>query len=173
MVIFAEYAGSNAAFDEEDPEEPITEYSLEVTTSDEPLATHPRYESLSAEDKAEAVEFALNPPLEDDGETLKEIDKTDWSTEKEELYDKMRSGVEAYRDPKVIWGARWVSDALPSNLNKTGEIDNPSGDPPAVGSDRNWMYLGARTRIRGLVYEIEESWELSGRGGWDPDLYSD
>jgi|13_taG_2_1085334.scaffolds.fasta_scaffold02170_2 hypothetical protein len=170
MKIVARYAGALGLYDEDSPEN-IPEYNLEVTTSDEPLATHPKYEDLDADERAEAVELATNPPMEDDKETLKEIDTSDWADNKIELYEKMRSGVEAFRDPKVVWSKRWVSESLPANLNKTGEIDSPGGSPPAVAANRNWLYLGARTRIRGLVYEIEESWELSGRGGWDDDLY--
>lgn len=172
MEIVAIYAGLNATFGE-GAVVPAPEYWLDVTTSDEPLATHPRYASLDAQDAAEAVELAINPPKDDAGESLVEVDTTGWDAMKLELYDKTRTGIEAFRDPKVIWGKRWVSEALPSNLNATGEIDTPDGGPPSLGGDRNWMYLGARTRIRGKVYEIEESWEASGRGGWDSDLYSE
>lgn len=172
MKIVARYAGALGLYGDEDvAAENIPEYNLEVTTSDEPLATHPKYDELDVQDRAEAVELATNPPMEDDKETLKEIDTSDWAENKIELYEKIRSGVEAFRDPKVVWTKRWVSQELPSNLNNTGEIDSPGGSEPAVAADRNWLYLGARTRIRGKVYEIEESWELSGRGGWDDDLY--
>tara|TARA_R110001599_G_C12090141_1_gene645941 strand:+ start:90 stop:830 length:741 start_codon:yes stop_codon:yes gene_type:complete len=171
MKIVAKYAGKLGASDEEGEGENVPEYNLEVTTSDEPLATHPKYDALDSYDRAEAVELATNPPMEDDGESLKEIDTSEWSENKQELYGKIRIGIEAFRDPKVVWSKRWVSESLPANLNKTGEIDEPGGSEPGVAADRNWLYLGARTRIRGKVYEIEESWELSGRGGWDEDLY--
>lgn len=174
IKIVAKYAGALGLQDDEGPAaENVPEYNLEVTTSDEPLATHPKYAELDSQDRAEAVELATNPPMEDDKETLKEIDTSDWADNKIELYEKIRSGVEAFRDPKVVWSKRWVSEELPANLNKTGEIDEPGGPEPDVAANRNWLYLGARTRIRGKVYEIEESWELSGRGGWDDDLYGE
>lgn len=166
------YAG--AAYVGEDNEEEANppEYTLEVSVSEEPLETHPRYvDALTEEDIREAVELAKNPPREDDG-TLSTVSQTGWAALKSELYDYLLQGFENYRDPKATWTKRWVSDARPTDLNEVGKIQTPDGSPPAVASGRNWINAGLRSTERGVVFENEQVWELSGRGGWDTNIYT-
>ena len=70
------------------------------------------------------------------------------------------------------WTKRWVSTSRPADLNKVGKIDNPSGDPPAVAEGRNWMNMGLNSTEKSAVFDNEESWELSGRGGYLEELYA-
>lgn len=153
--------------------EPEDEYFLEVSTSEEPISTHHRYDALSAQDILEAVELASNPPRSEDGKKILEPDTSGWGAEKLELYGDTKKGIEAYREPRVTWTKRWISKASPTGLNDIGKIDTPEGDPPEAAAGRNWMNIGLRSRIRGKVYENEVSWELSGRGGWLARYYED
>lgn len=152
---------------------PVPQYSLRVSLSEEPLTTHPRYSTLSKDDIIEAYTLATDPPRSEDGKSVLEISTTGWPALKIELYEKLQNGVEAYRDPKVSWVKKWVDDELPTNLNTIGEIGTPPGSPPAVAADRNWLFAGLQSDERGGVYELEETWELSGKGGWDENLYLD
>ncbi len=173
VIVSAMYAG--ASFEDEEEGEPTAEYSLDVTTSEEPIETHPRYssdEGLSPEDISEAVELARNPPKTDDGKEVAEVDTGEWEELKVELYDVVRSGLESYREPRVTWTMRWVSDERPDDLNTIGEIDDPAGNPPEAGKGRNWLNAGIRSTERGGVFDNERVWDLSGRGGWDERFYS-
>ena len=146
------------------------EFSLDITLSDEPLVVHERYDALSEKQKSEAVEMALNPPRGADETTLRSINTQNWPTLQKQLYENYRKGFEQFRDVKAIFSKRYVSNLRPADLNKVGEIDNPP-EAPAVRAGRDWLSLGLRYTQIGQTYSIEESWELSGRGGWDEDHY--
>lgn len=162
--ITAVYAG--ASFGGGGGGEPEDEYFLEVSTSEEPISTHYRYDALSGQDVLEAVELATNPPRSEDGKKVLEPDTSGWNPLKLELYEDTKKGIEAYREPRVTWTKRWISKSKPTGLNDIGKIDDPEGDVPEAAAGRNWMNIGLRSRIRGKVFENEVSWELSGRGGW-------
>jgi len=171
VVLVVTYAGFQPGEDSEDG--PVPEFTLSLSTSEEPVQTHPRYDELSDQDIVEATELARNPPRSENGKEVEEVDTGDWPALKIELYEDIQSGLESYREPRVTWTKRWVSDSLPNDLNRIGEIDTPEGSPPPVAGDRDWMNTGLTSRERGGVYENELSWELSGRGGWNERYYSD
>lgn len=164
VVLTADYAGASFGF--EGGGEPEDEYYLEVSTSEEPISTHERYDSLAAQDVIEAVELGRNPPRSPDGKKILEPDTTGWGALQLELYEDTKKGIEAYREPRVTWTRRWISSSLPTGLNAIATIEDPEGPVPSAGDGRNWMNIGIRSRQRGNVYENEKSWEMSGRGGW-------
>ena len=170
--INAGYAGASFGFD--GSSEPEEEYNLSISTSEEPISTHFRYtDGLTAQEIAEAVELATNPPRSESGKTVKEADTTQFGPLQKELYDDTQKGIEAYREPRVTWSKRWISKELPTDLNNIGKkINKPDGEPPPVANDRDWLNVGIRSRVRGKVYENEVTWELSGRGGWLKRYYS-
>ena len=169
--ISAGYARASFGFD--GAEEPEEEYSLDISTSEEPISTHDRYDGLAEQDILEAVELATNPPRSEDGKKIKQPDTTGWAALKLELYNDTKKGIESYREPRVTWSKRWVSKEQPTDLNDIGKKTNtPEGTPPPVADDRNWLNVGIRSRVRGKVYENEMTWELSGRGGWLARYYS-
>jgi hypothetical protein len=153
---------------------PEPEYVLAIAVSDEPIGSHPRYvDDLTAEQIAEAVELARNPPRSKDGKTVEEVDTDGWPALQVELYEDIQRGIESYRDPKVTWTARTIETAIPENLNEVGDISVPDGDVPAVAASRNWLFTGMTSRERGDVFEIDKTWELSGRGGWLERYYGE
>lgn len=169
--ITAGYAGASFGFD--GSEEPEEEYNLDISTSEEPISTHHRYNALDEQDILEAVELATNPPRGEDGKTVKQPNTTGWAVEKLELYNDTKKGIEAYREPRVTWSKRWISKEKPTGLNDIGKsVPNPEGDPPQAAAGRDWLNIGIRSRERGKVYENEITWELSGRGGWLSRYYS-
>ena len=172
VKVMVHYAGFQASRDDEGVSAEA-EFTLTLSTSEEPIETHPRYDDLSDFDVREATELARNPPKSRDGKKVLEP-KTDESDPlKLELYNDLRKGLESYREPRVTWTKRWVSDQRPEDLNRIGEIDTPEGDPPAVAQGRDWLNAGLTSLERGDVFENELSWELSGRGGWDERYYGD
>ena len=167
----ASYAGVlNFTTDDGDADEGAT-YSLDITLSEEPLETHPRYADLAADEVQVAVSLARNPSMDENNQPV-QPDTSEWPELQLELYDFVRTGFESYRDGKVTWTRNWVSDERPSNLNEVGDIYEPRGNPPAVAAGRNWLFVGLRSLERGGVFENSEVGELSGRGGWNEVIYS-
>ena len=59
-------------------------------------------------------------------------------------------------------------------FDSIGKISGPSYDLisiPLVAS-RNWLKLSPKITSRGGVFEVSESWMLSGAGGWNSKIYA-
>jgi len=92
-----------------------------------------------------------------------------------------KAGIEAYLDPVVTYRESYVSYVLPS-ASGFGKIVSDVPGPGFRGSlgRRNWLYVGYTYRRRGdpggatnrVVYEIAKEWKLSGRNGWDTQIYA-
>ena len=173
VVMDGDYVGAvDLNNGEDNPLDAAPEYSLDLSLAEEPLEQAPYFvDALSAEDIQEVVRLVKNPKLDEDN-VPQEADTTGWSTQKTGLYDRLRKGQEAFRDPRVTWTSKEFFKNLPS-LNAIGEIDAPSGPVPAVAAGRNWLLAGHRARMKagGQFWEVERTWDLSGRGGWDSDIY--
>jgi hypothetical protein len=52
-----------------------------------------------------------------------------------------------------------------------GKIDNPEGPAPNYAG-RNWLFGGLSYVRQGGIFEITKVWLLSGRGGWNAEIYS-
>lgn len=164
--IDAHYAGAQFESGAGAPEPTKT---LSRTLTEQPLATHPMFDSLGEEEKQEAVYLALNPALDDEGK-VKLPDTSGWDPLKLDLFNRYRKGQTSYLDPKVTYSREYVSQNEPDDLNAVGETDTPPG-APSVASGRDWLFMGSEMVQRGDVYEIVDTWELSSRDGWDSDIY--
>ena len=165
--------GGGGGNDADDPD--AFEQGLRISTSEQPLATNLKYKDLTPQEKQDAVMAATQPAKNKSGE-VKPVDTSDWSDDKKDLYDRMRKGLVAYLEPGVEFFQRYVSKKMPSRLNDIGKISDPKG-APAVGDRRNWLLVGynitERSTGKNSTYDIEKVWVLSGRGGWDEDIYRD
>jgi hypothetical protein len=144
--------------------EPAAIYELESCATQEPIETHPRYNIVS-DDERRKIEEALKSRKAPVG----------LGTRAAELYGKKLKGVTSYLSPSVTWTqtiTRGASQLSGENLNKVGDIDAPSGPAPAIASGRNWLRGATTQTIRGSAVQIRHSWRLSGRAGWDPQLYA-
>jgi len=163
MAITYRYIGQvGEGEDEEDPVLPKS--GLRISVSDEPLLSHIRYEDLD-----EAEKLALAKIISGNTDSALEDEVT--SLRGREALAKIRKGTTAYRDPKVEYTRSWTSNRPLGNLNAVGHIDVPP-EAPSVADDRDWLYSGAEQDHQGATYSVTQIWELSGRGGHDPDLYS-
>ncbi len=87
-------------------------------------------------------------------------------------------GVTHFLSLGLIWSRTSIVKIIPSGiLNRVGCIDDPQGSavsqPPNVSWPRNWLYLAPQSRERGNVIQLTERWMLSGRKGWNGDIYTE
>lgn len=61
--------------------------------------------------------------------------------------------------------------ASESHVGKLFTTDSLPGRPPNVGEGRNWLGAPSKSARRGPVFEIIESYWLSGEGGWPEPIY--
>lgn len=187
MEIRGGYVGSQlSGGGSNDPDNP-TEYStgLRLSTGEEHVSTNPYFEYLEPRDKHEAVKLATQPPKNLVADTLKELAKDGWGDppagapagkdgSKLELYNYVRNGTTHYYRYGVEYYQRYTSTSMPSDLNDIGKVYDSPPDAPNVTGGRNWLLVGYNVTETGVdVYEIEKTWLLSERDGWDENLYSD
>lgn len=164
---------------EEDPgPDEVKRYSMQITLSEEPLLTHPRYADVP-EDELTALTQIIA------GQVYKtEEGKERWSADVVtvrglEALEKIDKGVVAYLDPKLIWRESyridWKDLDEEVEVAAVGNIDAAvPGDPP-TGGDRNYLYIGAQADQdeSGEFGDLVNQWQLSGRDGFDEDLYNE
>lgn len=171
------YAATVGAGEEEEGEEAGKRYSMQISLAEEPVLTHPRYEDLPDVERVALVQILAGQRFKT--EEGKELWRSDVTTELGlELLAKIEDGIEAYLEPKLIWQERqrvdwdaWEDEAV---IADAGNIeDEVPGDPP-TGGNRNYLYMGARLEQdeSGEFADLVREWELSGRNGWDEELYN-
>lgn len=158
-------------------------YELGITSSEEPIETHPKYQKPEDVPTAEKeiignVKLGMLKRETPTGYTFKDIHDgkiyTISSVLGKELVDFILAGVQSYFRARQTWRERYQTNSLPeaSQLNAVGKITNqPKGSPP-LAADRDWLFVGMNTSQEGNVYTIVSEYELSGAGGWEPKLYS-
>jgi hypothetical protein len=160
------------------------EYSLEGTTSDDPIESHPDYQDLltiyggteGADGKAkwdkilpdgsdaQSFEYVV-PGFESFTHSSLEVAGT--TSRRNPMH-----GVESYLVPGLTWTRKSVTRILHEGLIRSlGTIDTPPGHPPELSGNRNWLKIRIRGTFRGNIWQIEESWLLSGPDGWVPEMY--
>lgn len=95
------------------------------------------------------------------------------STEGLAVLAKVRKGTTSVLEPGFQWVETFVTSSLSDfELANIGKIESPPGNPPSGGS-RNYLRFPGNFRMTadGTAWEMEKRWQLSGKEGWDSDLY--
>lgn len=150
----------------------IKRYHMEPGAGEEPLLTNYLFKDLTDSEKQAALELlASSKKTEDFSNAAAALT----SEQGIKLVAKVRKGIEAYRSPTLVWVERFTTKTLSDiNLPKILKTtSSPPGDCPAAGNERNWLRLAPAVSPEedGVYFNIENRWELSLPGGWDPDLY--
>lgn len=149
---------------------PSPTYQLTSSLSEEPIELHPDFDTIAGTPSTPA-----NGAVFIDPETGK-LTKLDAKGVFREFKAVMsgtqnpKAGIQSYLCPGAEWTEISFSLSRPGDLGSLGEIDSPSGSNPTFGS-RTWLYSGVTYTQRGGIFEIRKSWLLSGRNGWDTDIY--
>jgi hypothetical protein len=146
---------------------PDPTYELSGTLSEEPIQTHKNFAALAGTPDAPRNDAIFLDP---------ETQKLTKDNEKGVFQEfgggsaNRKAGVASFVSPGVMWTAIYFSVTRPAALRNLGTIDAPDGPNPSI-SGRNWLMWDMSYRQRGFIYEIRITWKLSGRNGWDPDIY--
>lgn len=145
-------------------------YSLEGAVDSEPIETHPDF-----------PEFAGKPG---DPATWKNGAEFDKKTGEFLGFRPLivgtpnpKAGIKSYLSPGLVYTrTRTIPDRTKLtqgiNLSSLGKISTPPPSYllPNVGN-RTWLKSTARMETVGNGLRLHESWKLSGRAGWDADIY--
>jgi len=96
-----------------------------------------------------------------------------WSALVKGLWEKKRRGIESFLKPGAIYKRTYASDSIPGSglLDKVGKRLAPPSPCPPAPIDQNYLVMGVSWTKQAGVVTIVEEYQLSGPGGWDPDLY--
>jgi len=89
------------------------------------------------------------------------------------LFAKKRRGQDTYLKPGAVYKKTYVDTEIPSTsaLNNVGKIVNPGSPAPQPPSGQDYLLMGISWTKQAGVVTISEEYQLSGPGGWDPDIY--
>ena len=146
-------------------------YSMGLSVSEEPILSHHRYKDLPMYE-VEAIKFIMAGKDKDEqGNDMEDFVESELG---KEALGKVKRGETGYYSPKITWKVSWQSDepVASDEVYLIGKIDSPEGNPPALGSLRNWLRNGVTQEQDGKAFRHEIEWLASNPGGWDPNLYS-
>ena len=159
--------------------------SFDVTVVDQPILTHPKMASISGGqleylkafmdgarlwELVPEVDNAGKPKLDSDGlPVMKQLGKLLNTGSK--AFDLINKGVTAYKDIMATYTVRQTSRTDKSDISSVGTINDPPKAPKFP--NRTWLQVSSNCSMNddGKTYTIENTWLLSGLGGWDKDLY--
>ena len=159
--------------------------SFDVTVVDQPILTHPKMASISGGQLEYLKAFMdgarlweLVPEVDNDGKpkldsdglpVMKQLGKLLRTGSK--AFDLINKGVTSYKDIMATYTVRQTSRSDKSDISSVGKINNPPKAPKFP--NRTWLQVSSNCSMNddGKTYTIENTWLLSGLGGWDKDLY--
>jgi len=150
----------------EPPEDPT--YELTTSLSQEPIQTHPDFATIAGTPAVPANGAVFINP--DDNKKSKK-DNAIW---KEFAFDgtaNPKAGVDSYMVPGAEWRETKFQKSRPTGIRDVGTIEDPPGPVPTI-SGRDWLAWGESYVRRGSIYQVTSTWKLSGRNGWDTDIYT-
>lgn len=152
-------------------EKALAVYTMGLSLSEEPLLSHPRYQSVPQAEREAIQAILAGRDADDSGTPYRDIVV---SSEGQEALGKISRGQTSYYSPRVVWRQSWVQSrsVQSGELNRIGSIDTPDGPAPALGGGRTWLLNGVTQTQEGASFRIEKEWLASDRGGWDPQIYS-
>jgi hypothetical protein len=85
-------------------------------------------------------------------------------------------GWSKWRSAGVTWTKTYLTLAPSSSVTyMLNKIDQPPVGPngylPQLPGKRNWLKTVGKPDWRGNIWKVTESWEMSGDGGWNEDVY--
>lgn len=148
----------------------VRSYNVIGSTSSEPVATHPDFETVAG---------TSNDPVA--GAVFEDGKFKEFTDEYDDGGDPARKkmGVKSYLSGGVIYEETTLrrnasSDRL--DLTKLGCIDEPPDSPlkPTLHDTRNWLLISAEaSRVGNEGVKEVKRWRASGPRGWDPDFYAE
>jgi hypothetical protein len=138
-------------------------YELCLGVADEPIETHPDFESDIGGTPSNPLHGAIF--LGPDGQP-----SSDNATGRFAYFNHSTNlvGIESYlAADQMTWRERYVINTQPTPGN-VGHIDSPAGPAPVA---INWIKLSCNYEQRGLAYFVTNEWRASGRRGWNTLIY--
>jgi len=146
---------------------PSPTYELTTSLSQEPIQTHPDFATIGGTPASPQNSSIFVDP---DTGFISAKSNAIWKEFAFKGTANEKAGIESYLAPGCEWRETKFQTSRPTGIRDIGTIENPAGPNPTL-SGRNWLAWGETYIRRGYVYQVTSTWKLSGRNGWDTDIY--
>lgn len=166
-TVYIDYAGANV-----EETEPV--YELSPGTGNEPIETHDKFVSTLAGTASSPKNGAVFVNGDGEKTTDNELGVFDRfsHTVSGGAFNPF-SGVKEYITANnTVWTKSWTRKNAPSAGTRIIKIAEPDGPNPSYGGKYNWLEMPTSYVKRGGAYACETRWLLSGRAGWNTEIYS-
>jgi hypothetical protein len=162
-LLSIEYRGLDPALSFPPP--PI--YTIETTTGNEPISTHPKWVSQIAGtatvplNGAQFVSYDVsganyNPaPAAGNPGTYQAANAVFFQW----LNGSIFTGVEDYLAAGIIFKKTYTSFGNPGDASSVGSFSSPSGPAPNLPANYNWFFLGETSEDNAGLYRNEATWK--------------
>ena len=162
-------------------------YTMDYATSAEPIDTHPNFNAIADHaaiyDPDGSFRKFKHTITQEDIDARGPFQEPLRNAKGEQAKDgeqNLYAGVSSYLEASGVWTMSFKSRRVPT-LMGLGRISEPSGSAPTP-EGRNWLYTGFSATFtspakgepkRQVKGDIKMEWTLSGRRGWDKDIYGE
>ena len=151
-----------------DPNDGVT---CRGTTSQEPLETHPKWQS-GGDEEIKADEWAKYKKWQDDPTSTTWTPDTS-TAEFKKFWKLKERGIDYFLCPNLDVQVTSIEGSKPS-LTNLGRIESlPSPRAMTLKTPRNWLLVGIDyEQLETNSYRLTKTYRASYGGGWDAELYS-
>jgi len=165
-TITAQYQGPT--FAEGSGALPGPEYNSDISMSSEPIETNAFFQDLTAVQLRQVQQWFENVGA---NSTITAF-PGDWVKLQKLLAGKKLKGQTNYLRPGIIHSIDYVSYSRPLSLvSRIGLVQTSVTNGPTLPSGQNWLFTSLTWKLAGAIYSVNEKYQASGPGGWDPDFY--
>jgi hypothetical protein len=148
---------------------PDPTYTIGTTVREEPIETHPKFET-------ELTGLGGKPSAPLNAAIFVDSSGKPTNNDEKGVFDRFGRGkyhgVTSYRERGVTFTEVISQLNRPTAAAKVGKISTPPTAAPTLEDLANWMLVSEQIDKRGGLYQITRTWEASGPKGWDEDIYS-
>lgn len=147
------------------------EFSLDGTTSDDEIESHPEIEMLVQKYFPEGT--TLKQARNADGHIIFPATLT---VNGEEIANPL-AGTKTFFVPGIVWTRTTATREFPESLARqlgclgTPPVGRDGQRPPKLDGKRDWIMARLKADWRGNIWKWSESWLMSGPNGATPDIY--
>jgi len=154
-------------------------YEVSASTSEEPIASHPAFTAPTGIWLLSIVEACGGAITEGSGAIGGAVFNSDGAfVEFSKNAVNGFFGVQSFLSPRVSYKRTYSITSVPTIGSKVAFIFNtPAGNPPVIGSGRNWILSGVSWENNGNQitnsgqYQVTEDYISSGPNGWNSAIY--
>ena len=173
-------------FDVDNEDKRRVVYGLQGATGSMPIETHPEFHTFAGnptdpESWVNGASFVSDPNEDDYGRFLGFTAKL-VKDDKNNIVASQKAGITSYLEAGYLFTETRVYSTKPTGgqiatlMNTLGEIDEPDSVEEIVNlnprANYNWLLVTCDVETIGDGLRITRKWRLSGRRGWDPQIYA-